>query len=140
MTTIEIRRDPVRPAMQPGHNTMVRRILLSCGILSSLLYVVTDVLGGMRYQGYSFTSQAISELMAIGAPSEAFVDPLFIMYGGLALGFGVGVFQERSGRSRLLRVVGALLIGYAAIGLAGPTLFEMHQRDAAGLNDDTPHI
>jgi hypothetical protein len=55
----------------------------------------TDVLGGMRYEGYSFTSQAISELMATGAPSEAFVDPLFITYGVLALAFSVGVRRER---------------------------------------------
>jgi hypothetical protein len=57
---------------------MARKALLVSGILSSLLYVAIDVLGGMRYEGYSFTSQAISELMATGAPSEAFVDALFI--------------------------------------------------------------
>ena len=56
-----------------------RQVLLLSGILSSLLYITTDVLGGLRYPGYSFTSQAISELMATGAPSEAFVDPLFLL-------------------------------------------------------------
>ena len=78
---------------------MARKTLLVCGILSSLLYVATDVLGGMRYPGYSFTSQAVSELMAIGAPSEAFVDPLFIAYGVLVLAFGVGVLREGVGRT-----------------------------------------
>lgn len=119
---------------------MVRRVLLVCGILSSLLYVATDVLGGMRYPGYSFTSQAISELMAVGAPSEAFVDPLFITYGMLLLAFGMGVFREGAGRSRALRIAGALLIGYAAIGFAGPTFFEMHPRGAGSLDSDAPHI
>ena len=57
-----------------------QQALLACGILSSLLYVATDILGGLRYEGYSFTSQAISELMAVRAPSEAFVDPLLIAY------------------------------------------------------------
>ena len=119
---------------------MVRKALLLCGILSSILYVATDVLGGMRYEGYSFTSQAISELMATGAPSEAFVDPLFLTYGVLALAFGVGVFREGVGRSRSLRTTGALLMGYAALGLAGPTLFEMNRRGAASLQSDAPHI
>ena len=99
---------------------MGRKALLVCGILSSMLYVATDVLGGMRYEGYRFTSQAISELMATGAPSEAFVDPLFITYGVLALAFGVGVRREGVGRSRAMRITGALLMGYAALGFAGP--------------------
>jgi CubicO group peptidase (beta-lactamase class C family) len=117
-----------------------QRLLLACGVLSSLLYVVTDVLGGMRYRGYSFTSQAVSELMAIGAPSESFVDPLFIAYGVLALAFGVGVYLKGAGRSRALRIAGALLMGHAALGFTGPTLFEMQQRGAGTPGGDTPHI
>ncbi len=119
---------------------MVRKGLLACGMLSSLLYVATDLLGGMRYPGYSFTSHAISELMAVGAPSEPLVDPLFIMYGVLALAFGVGVFRDAAGRNRALRITGALLIGYAAVGFAGPTFFEMRQRGASSLASDIPHI
>ena len=116
------------------------KVLLVCGILSSLLYVAIDVLGGLRYEGYSFTSQAISELMATGAPSEAFVDPLFITYGVLVLAFGVGVRREGVGRSRALRIAGALLMAYAALGFAGPTLFEMRPRGAGSLESDAPHI
>ena len=140
MTTIQIREDQVQPTLQPVHGWMVRQVLLTAGILSSLLYVITDVLGGMRYPGYSFGSQAISELMAVGAPSEAFVDPLFIIYCLLVLAFGAGVVREGAGHSRPLRIAGALLIGYAAIGFTGPTLFEMHQRGAGTANGDTPHI
>lgn len=119
---------------------MAQSILLVCGILSSLLYVATDVLGGMRYEGYSFTSQAISELMAIGAPSESLVDPLFITYGVLALAFGVGLLREAAGHNRALRITGALLIGYAAAGFSGPTFFPMHQRGAGSTAGDLPHI
>jgi CubicO group peptidase (beta-lactamase class C family) len=119
---------------------MTRKALLLCGILSSALYVATDVLGGLRYEGYSFASQAISELMATGAPSEAFVDPLFITYGVLALAFGVGVRREGAGRSRALRITGALLMAYAALGFAGPTFFEMSPRGSGGPHSDAPHI
>jgi len=117
-----------------------RQVLLVSGILSSLVYIATDVLGGLRYPGYSFTSQAISELMASGAPSEAFVDPLFLIYGVLMLAFGVGVVWAGAGRSRPLRIAGMLLIGYAVIGFTGPTLFEMSPRGAASPSGDTPHI
>ena len=66
---------------QPVHRTsMVRQALLLCGILSSVLYGAADIYGGLRYEGYSVLSQAVSELMAIDAPSERFVDPLFIAW------------------------------------------------------------
>jgi hypothetical membrane protein len=112
--------------------------MLACGIVSSLLYVATDMLGGLRYEGYSFTSQAISELMAVDAPSEAFVDPLFILYGVLALAFGAAVFQEGAVR-RQLRIAGALLSAYAITCLTGPILFEMNQR-GAGTGSDVSHL
>lgn len=117
-----------------------RQALLLCGLLSSLLYLAADILGGMRYEGYRFTSQAISELMAVGAPSERFVDPLFIAYGVLTLAFGVGLLREAGSHNRALQVTAALLIAYAAIGFSGPTLFEMHRRGAGSVASDLPHI
>jgi hypothetical membrane protein len=141
MTSIRIaqhRGTAMAPPVRTG--SRVRTVLLACGILASLLYVVTDILGGLRYQGYSFTSQAISELMAIGAPSEPFVDPLFIAFGVLTLAFGVGVFREATGRNRAMRITAVLLITYAAAGFTGPTLFEMHQRGTLGAGGDLPHI
>jgi CubicO group peptidase (beta-lactamase class C family)/hypothetical membrane protein len=122
------------------HVTLARRVLLACGVLSSLLYVVADVIGGLRYEGYSFTSQAVSELMAVGAPSEALVDPLFIIYSLLVLAFGAGVFRESAGRTRSLRVTGVMLIGYAVVSLPGPIFFEMHLRGSVGAASDLPHI
>ena len=121
-------------------SSLGRRVLLACGILSVLVYAAADVVGGMRYDGYSFASQAVSELMAIGAPSERFVDPLFIAFDALLLAFAVGVFREGGGRRRPLRITGALLTAYAAMGLTGPTLFEMHPRGTAGADGDLPHI
>jgi hypothetical membrane protein len=141
MTTIGMTQGRGRARAQPARSrSLAREALLVCGILSSLLYVATDMVGGLRYEGYSFTSQAISELMATGAPSEPFVDPLFITYGVLALAFAVGVFREGAGQSRALRIAGALLIGYALAGFTGPTLFEMHPRGSASPGGDTPHI
>ena len=52
---------------------MVRKILLGCGIVSSVLYIVTDVLGTLRYEGYSYVDQEFSELTAQGAPTRDFM-------------------------------------------------------------------
>jgi hypothetical protein len=65
-------------------------VLLVCGVLSSLLYVATDVLAPMRWEAYSSTSQTVSELIAIGAPTRPLVLPLMITYSVLVFAFGWG--------------------------------------------------
>ena len=117
---------------------MVRKLLLLCGILSSLLYVATDILGAMRFEGYSYTSQTVSELSAIGAPSRPLVVPLMITYSILVIPFGVGVWRSAS-RNRALRVVAGLLVGYGVVCLAGP-FTPMHLRGAEPTLTDSLHI
>ena len=138
MTTIRI--TPGRDWIQAptSRRTLAQQALLTCGVLSSVLYLTTDVLGGLMYDGYSFTSQAVSELMAVGAPSERLVDPLFLIYALLVGAFGIGVFRE--GANLPMRVTGVLLGVYGLICLSGPTLFEMRQRGTGGPGSDTPHI
>jgi CubicO group peptidase (beta-lactamase class C family) len=120
------------------------KILLACGVLASLLYVITDLLGGLRYDGYSFTSQAISELGAIGAPTKSFVDPLFIAYNVLVLAFGVGVLGIGAGRRRTLRTTAVLLLAAALTGLVASVFFSrffsMDQRGAGSMEGDLPHV
>ena len=113
-------------------------LLLLCGILSSALYILTDVIGGLRYDGYSFTSQAVSELMAVDAPSKSFVDPLFMVYGVLTFAFGVGVYRVAAGQKPALRITSVLLIAYAIACLPGPFV-PMAQRGADS-GGDLPHI
>lgn len=112
--------------------------LLVCGILSSLLYVVANLLGAMRWKGYSSTSQAISELMAIDAPSRPIVVPIFLAYDVLMIAFALGVWKS-AGANRALRTVAGLLLAYGVIGSVG--LFApMHQRGMKGTLTDTLHI
>ena len=50
---------------------MTRKLLLTCGIASSLLYVAMMVFIPMQWDAYSSGSQTISELSAIGAPTRS---------------------------------------------------------------------
>ena len=118
---------------------MARKVLLICGILSSLLYAVTVVVAAMRWEGYSSTSQAVSELFAIGAPSRPLVVPLFLAYGVLLAAFGLGVWASAR-RKRALRFTGALLIGNAVVGSVAAPFFPIHLRGAEGSLTDTMHI
>jgi hypothetical protein len=117
---------------------MVRKVLLICGILSSLLYVGTDILAAMQWEGYSYTSQAISELMAIGAPTRPLVVSLFTIYNVLVIAFGLGIWATAN-RKRALRLTGILQIGYGIVGQVALLFFPMHLRGAEGTISDTMH-
>src|SRR4051794_6200620 len=72
-------------------NKKLRKISLICGILSSLLYVVMNILGGMRWQEYNSASQTFSELIAIDAPTRPLLVQLSIAYVVLVYAFAWGV-------------------------------------------------
>jgi hypothetical protein len=121
---------------------VTRKVLLVCGILSSLLYVAMTAIVAMRYQGYSSASQTISELSAIGAPTRSlWLGPGFA-YTLLVTAFGWGIRLSAHG-NRPLRVVGGLLVIYGLTGLVWP-FAPMHQRAVleagGGTFSDTMHI
>lgn len=144
MTHLELQDDGVMDAhtarLPHQAESRLLQALLLCGAASSLLYAATDVLGGIRYGGYSFASQAISELAAFGAPSKSLVDPLFRLYGVLALAFATGVVQSGARGGRAMRITGVMLIGYALTGLLAPASSAMHRRGTATVATDLPHL
>ena len=119
---------------------VMQKFLLVCGILASLLYVIANIVTVLLYEGYSVASQTVSELSAIGAPTRPLWVLLMIMYSILMIACGWGVWQSAEG-SRRLRIVGALFIIDAIIGLFWPP---MHQREVlaagGGTLTDTLHI
>ncbi len=118
---------------------MIRNVLLICGILSPLLFVATDIIAGTLYPGYSFTSQAISELFAIGAPTSGLIVPLFTVSDVLLLAFALGVWKS-VGRTRALRVMTLMIVGNAVNGLMLWNFFPMHMRGVEATFTDTMHI
>ena len=73
---------------------MSQKVLLVCGILSSLLYAAMNVFVPMRYEGYSSASQTVSELSAIGAPTRPLWVLLGVAYTLLVTAFGWGVWAS----------------------------------------------
>jgi hypothetical protein len=95
---------------------MARKILLGCGIASSVLYVASDILISWWDPNYSYRDQSFSELLAPGSPTRPLVlVVLAIPYGVLVTAFGVGVWASASRRGAG-RITGALLVGYALTG------------------------
>ena len=88
------------------------RALGACGLLAAALFGLADVAGSVATPGYSMRTQAISELVARGAPAKALVDPLLLAYHALAIPFALGLRGAFGGAGP------AFLAGAGAAGVA----------------------
>jgi len=113
----------------PRRLSASQKALLVCGILSSLLYVATDIFAALQYRGYSYAAQGVSELNAVGAPTRPLTLPLFTLDNVLLAAFGVCLWRL-AGRNRALRFTGALLVADAVVGQMGLQFFNMDPRVA----------
>lgn len=109
--------------------------LLCFGVLALALYIAMDALAALRYEGYSYRHQTISELSAVGAPTRSLWLWLTVPYELLVLGFAVGALAVANGRWRH-KLVGASLLGYALVGIAWP-FAPMHQREVLAAGGET---
>jgi hypothetical protein len=122
----------------PKDSSTLTTILLGCGVLAPVAYIGTDIVAGLLSPGYSFTTQAPSELFAIGAPTSRLVVPLFSLSSALFVAFAFGVWRA-SGGTRALEILAFLV---AANGIDSLVLwqFPMHMRGAAPTFSDTMHL
>ncbi len=125
---------PLAPsrAHSPG---LSMKVLLVCGILSSLWYIAINIYVPAQYEGYRVASYTVSELSAIGAPTRRLWLLLVIAYPVLFAAFGWGVLL--SACDRLLRVTGGLILAYAIFNVYWPP---MHIRGLEPTLTDTLHI
>jgi hypothetical protein len=105
-----------------GVPNVLPKILLSCGILASLLSIGADLLAGERLKDYNFFAQSMSELSAAGSPTRTLVVLLSIAASAFLIAFAAGVWQA-AGPSVLPRIVAGLIFGNAAAGLTSTLFF-----------------
>jgi hypothetical protein len=115
---------------------MVRKLLIFCGILSSLYYVAINTLVPGLFEGYDINSQTVSELSAIDAPTRSLWVPLAFFYVLLFGAFGLGVWFS-SGPSRHLRTMAWMIAAYTILNFYWPP---MHLRGNTTTLTDTMHI
>lgn len=121
------------------HSVTALKLLLICGILYPLLYIFADILGTLIYEGYDYTSQNISEILALGSPARPVVLPIFNLSDLLLIAFAAGVFGS-AGKKRALKAAAVLLVCCAIIGAVTSIFFPMNLRDSPKTNTDTMHI
>jgi hypothetical protein len=116
----------------------LKTILLTCGILSSLLYILTDIVSVVIWSDYHYASQTVSELFAVDSPIRSFVVVCFILYAFLIYGFGIGIWLTAHDK-RSLKVAAILIIGKEILGLTGTLFFPIHLRGVEGNYSDIMH-
>jgi len=111
-----------------SEKVLLKKSLLLCGILSSLLFVGIDILAANQWDGYSYTGQSFSELTAIEAPTRLLmIFALSIPYNLLVIAFAAGIWASAA-QKRVLRIMAALLLAHAVAGFIGSSIFPMHSR------------
>lgn len=117
---------------------MLRKILLVSGLVSSVLYVAADIIGSVRYPGYSWINQEFSELTAQDAPTRPLMIGLVeFPYNLLVLSLAAGLWTTAGPRQRTARIAAAALVGYVAFGFVAGTITPMATREAMAAGHDT---
>lgn len=114
------------------------RSALGCGVLAPAVYVATDLLASLEYEGYSYADQAVSELFAIGAPTASLVVGMFTLSSVLFAIFATGVWAM-AGESRALRAAAVFIALNALDALLLWIFFPMHMRGEPPAFTDTMH-
>jgi hypothetical protein len=128
--------------LAPFPAATMRDTWLGCGVASSLLFMAMNVVAPLRWSAYDASSQVVSELSAVGAPTRPVWVVLGLFYTVLITAFGRGVWMAAAGNRRL-QLAGIFIALYGALGLIWP-FAPMHARDVlaagGGTFKDTLHI
>lgn len=119
-----------------SEKVLLKKMLLMCGALSSLLYIAINIVVPMQWEEYSITSQTVSELSAIDAPTRSLWVGLCLLYILLFAAFGYGILKSADG-NHPMRIMGYLILVYSIINLYWPP---MHLRGTEHTLTDTLHI
>lgn len=114
-TPVSNAKDTTRSSMM--RYLTVRRVLLTCGIAASLVWLGADIISSLLYEGYNYPFQPISGLSALDSPVRSLVIPLVYLYVVLKIAFAVGVWMT-AGQTRSLQIAAGSLLAWGVIDLA----------------------
>jgi hypothetical protein len=124
----------------PGNGSTRERLikwLLACGVFVAVVQILGDIFAAVRYSGYSYANQSVSELSAIGAPTRPITAAVGFAYEILVLAFAVGVWLVAEKRG--LRIT-AIILGVFALNALLWGFFPMQQRGNQMTSTDYAHI
>ena len=118
----------------------VKKGLVLAAIPAVVVYVITDVLSALLYDGYSFLNQAISELSAFGSPVRPLMVAAILTHSVLLLAFAIGLLRVARRRSALWWIGAIGVAGFLVVGIPNHTFWAMSSRGTVTGFNDTMHI
>jgi hypothetical protein len=97
-----------------------QNVLLVCGVIAPLLHFAIDRTAGVRFKGYDFSAQSMSDLSAVGSAVRPLVLLLTTAATVLVVAFAIGVW---SSGTLSAKVVAALIMGNALFSLVAVAFF-----------------
>jgi len=112
----------------------MKKALMFCGISAAVVYVGTVILGSLIRPGYSHLVEAVSELVANGAPNRTLLSSLFLFYNVLVSLFGLGLFFKAGSQSkgRVIGIIGSLSL-MLLVGVPGLLMELVFPQDPGGI-------
>ena len=118
----------------------VKKGLILAAVPAVVVYVITDVVSALLYNGYSFLDQAISELSAFGSPVRPLMVTAILTQAVLLLAFAIGLLRVMR-RGSALWWIGAIgVAGFLVVGIPNHTFWAMSSRGTVTGFNDTMHI
>lgn len=102
-------------------NRQMRTLVLICGVLSVITYLLHDIIGAANYPGYVWTKQAVSDLTATDAPSFAVASGIVTVHKILTCVCYAYLCLLIRNERRVLRIgiiLFAIMHGISAVGYA----------------------
>jgi hypothetical membrane protein len=94
---------------------MDKKLLYYAGMASGLAYLLGDIIGGIITPGYSFISNAVSELSQSGADNRPLMVPFLFIHAVLLILFGYAIMVHHPYKKSKSVFFGGLLISVVGI-------------------------
>jgi hypothetical membrane protein len=127
--------------MVVGGLIMKQKTLILSGLAAALLYLLAVILGAAITPNYSHVANAISELIAAGAPNKTLLDIIFLLYNCFVMLFGTTLIKSVNGDGiKKCRIGSWTLVLTGALGVILTLFLPMDPRGAEATFAGTMHL
>ena len=120
-------------------NRTIKKWLLWSGILASVVRIAADVLAAAWYPGYSFWDQTMSQLAAVGAPTQGFHIVFLAIFCVLMTAFGAGIWLSAK-KELSLKMAGLFIALHGVFGLISLPFPQTAMQLGGGMAAQSVHL
>ena len=127
--------------MKDIKNIKVFQVLILCGALSAICYILHQIVGAILWSEYNWLSMAVSELSTTTAPNQNVISFFLNIYGWCYVAFTIFLIIILWGKTHFLAKVGSVVLFLSAIiSKVGYGLFPFNGEAAGFTGNNIAHI